>query len=74
MAIAFGRKAPVAIELCLIAPKAAVWQLSHPFGIHRFDKARLDGLRCRKVFLEHGKQIIITGRNVRRNYTKGTRI
>ena len=34
--------------------------------------ARLDALRCRKVFREHGQQIIITGRNVRRNYTKGS--
>src|SRR5206468_3531937 len=73
-AVPFGRKATIAVKLCLIAPEAAIWQLTHGLSVHRLDEAGLDALHCTKFFREHGKQIIITSRNVRRNYTKGTRI
>lgn len=49
-AVALGRKAAVAVELCLIAPSAVVRQLAHKRYLQGLDEGQLSCRQRREVF------------------------
>jgi hypothetical protein len=63
-------KAPVAVQLGLIRPVAALRQLANLEDLHRLDERRLNAFRSLGFLREHGHQIRLTGGNRHRNRDK----